>query len=238
MADTDPTTEPTTPDTDPTTPFQAADTDPTIEPTNSSDEKKSINELMERYKIGRDQLYKRMGYLQIRTWKAGGRSYLDDEQIRHMDGLHDHIQQTKVMTGYPVPPPSGPSEEETPDQSEILASEATAIAIVDSTQLGEPLPHSAVSPQIADDELDAIDRQAQFIAASRYVATQELASYYAHTGNFTIPEVIERIQQRQSQTQNQWEAAHRSADPNQLTQLLLKRAKQRAQAAGRSLPLC
>lgn len=96
-----------------------ADIEPTIQPKNSSNEKKLLTELMKRYKIGRNQLYKRMGYLRIKPWKIGSRSYVYGEQLGQMDGLHDHIQQTGMMRGYPVPPRSGPWEEETASESAI-----------------------------------------------------------------------------------------------------------------------
>ena len=58
----------------------------------------SISELREKYSIGRDPLYARMRYLQITTWKVSGKAYLDAEQVAHMDGLHEHIQQTERST--------------------------------------------------------------------------------------------------------------------------------------------
>ncbi|KOP24658.1 hypothetical protein AMR41_19980 [Hapalosiphon sp. MRB220] len=41
-------------------------------------------------------------------------SYQFADQIAHMDGLHDHIQATGKMKGYPIPEPSGPVEEQAP----------------------------------------------------------------------------------------------------------------------------
>ena len=53
----------------------------------------TIPKLMKRYGIGQDLLYKRMARLKIQPWKMGNCSYLDDEQLSCMDGLHNHIQQ-------------------------------------------------------------------------------------------------------------------------------------------------
>jgi hypothetical protein len=53
-----------------------------------------IPKLMERYGIGKALLYKRLAYLKIQPWKVGNCSYLDNEQLSYMDGLHDHIQRT------------------------------------------------------------------------------------------------------------------------------------------------
>lgn len=54
----------------------------------------TMPKLMERYGIGQELLYKRMAYLKIRPKEMGSCSYLNDEQLAHMDGLHDHIQRT------------------------------------------------------------------------------------------------------------------------------------------------
>ena len=90
----------------------------------------SILELQKKYNIGRDSLYGRMRYLQITTWKIGKKAYLDGRQITHMDGLHDHIQATGKMEGYPIPFPSGPVEEQPTQQTAIqpeLSAQPTAI---------------------------------------------------------------------------------------------------------------
>lgn len=57
----------------------------------------TIPELMERYGIGKELVYKRMAYLKIQPEKAGKYTYLDNEQLIYMDGLHDHIQRTGKM---------------------------------------------------------------------------------------------------------------------------------------------
>ncbi|MCC5670622.1 hypothetical protein LC653_44360 [Nostoc sp. CHAB 5784] len=72
----------------------------------------SILELQKKYGIGRDSFYARTRYLRITTWKESDKAYLDADQIAYMDGLHEHIQQTGRMQGYPVPEPSWPIEED------------------------------------------------------------------------------------------------------------------------------
>ena len=64
------------------------------EQTDREEELWTIPKLMQRYGVGRESLCKRMAHLKIQPWRIGDCSYLDDEQLACMDGLHDHIQQT------------------------------------------------------------------------------------------------------------------------------------------------
>lgn len=74
-------------------------------------DKFSISELQRRYNIKRHSLYARMMYLQIRACIVSGRAYLDAEQVRYMDELHDHIRSNNRMESYPTPEPSRPKRE-------------------------------------------------------------------------------------------------------------------------------
>ena len=70
--------------------------------------------------------------------------------------------------------------------------------------------------------------EAFIIAGSySYVATEELADYYANTGNFSIPGLQEMVRQRREKTNQQWAEIHAKSDPKYLTQLLIERAKAR-----------
>ena len=123
------------------------------------------------------------------------------------------------------------AESESESNALITQEQAQALVSPELTALDEQVIEmsiGAVAPDISEQEFDAIDQQAQYLAAGRYVATQDLADYYAQTGNFTIPEVVQRIKQRRSQTSAHWEQAHSGTDPNALTQLLIQRAKRKA----------
>ncbi|MBE9054225.1 hypothetical protein IQ243_28300 [Nostocales cyanobacterium LEGE 11386] len=98
-----------------------ADTQPDSFQNDVENSKISILELQKKYEIGRDPLYARMRYLQIKTWKLSGKAYLYADQVAHMDALHDHIKATGRMEGYPVPEPSGPIEDEQPAPTITLA---------------------------------------------------------------------------------------------------------------------
>jgi hypothetical protein len=208
-------------------------------------DKLSIAELQKRYKIKRAALYARLNYLNIKAWKEGNKVYLNAEQIAHMDGLYWHMNNKEKMDTYPKPKPTGPLDKvesstppeqtEVPEQVEI--SNCGAITLqqsnVEQSNINEELSPSyqlevqPVKAQINESEMQKIDEQAQILAASRYFATQELADYYANTGNFSIPEIVEGVRQRREKTNQQWSEIHAKSDPKYVTQLLMERAKAR-----------
>lgn len=137
-------------------------------------EKISILELQKKYGIGRDSLYSRMRYLQITTWKIGKKAYLDAEQIIQMDGLHDHIQATGKMDGYPIPEPSGPVEEQ-PLQPTV------AITVSESAQLTTEQEITKDARQHDNSETEAIAslvRNAQNKATGVLIAENMLAQQF------------------------------------------------------------
>lgn len=202
-------------------------------------------ELAERYQVSKGLVYKRLDALHIKPVKESKNSYVTAGQLQLMDDLNAHLEtggktdefvQQRIATGEIVLAQEAVNESAelvtqaqatTVSQTQNLTATGESVAPLDE-QTSEGLPLGAVAPHISDEELDSIDRQAQFIAAGRYIATQELADYYTHTGGFTIPEVLQRVKERRNQTQQHWEQAHRSADPNTLSQLLIQKAKQKA----------
>jgi hypothetical protein len=132
----------------------------------------SILELQEKYGIGRDPLYARMRYLQIKTWKLSGKAYLYADQVAHMDALHDHIKSTGRMEGYPVPPASGPIEEKQPAPTTTLA--------VAQTQQVTPSysPKQQRSQSSPVDDVAAIVTSAQNKAAGTLIAENVLAQHF------------------------------------------------------------
>ncbi|MDF5723704.1 MAG: hypothetical protein PUP91_25210 [Rhizonema sp. PD37] len=197
----------------------------------------NLKELMKRYEVQKDALNKRIVFLGFEPIKRGnkGRSLYSLEQVRHMDDLHLYIKKNGMMAGFPVPKLNEPSEHvdtvpestESPTQTAIipLVEGETGVEIETDEEF---IPVESVSPHMIDEEMEAIDRQAQYIAAKRYIATQDLVDYYVNTGEFSIPEVKETVRFYRGRTQQQWEAAHKSADPKALSQILITRAKQRA----------
>ncbi|MEL6777510.1 MAG: hypothetical protein AAFO06_09660 [Cyanobacteria bacterium J06597_16] len=51
-----------------------------------------VNQLINRYKLARSAVYKRMSDLGIEREKIGNRAYVNAEQIKLLDELHDFIQ--------------------------------------------------------------------------------------------------------------------------------------------------
>ncbi|PSB42685.1 hypothetical protein C7B80_26660 [Cyanosarcina cf. burmensis CCALA 770] len=132
-----------------------------------------ILELREKYSIGRDPLYARMRYLRITTWKVSGKAYLDADQVAHMDGLHEHIQQTGRMEGYPIPEPSGPVE--------LEPEETTAIVEAAPQQMSAQPNYSPAGGRAHNSETEAIAamvRNAQNKAAGMLIAENMLAQQF------------------------------------------------------------
>ncbi|YAF99277.1 MAG: hypothetical protein AB3A66_27945 (plasmid) [Nodularia sp. CChRGM 3473] len=110
-----------------------ADTQPDNLENEANFAKISISDLQKKYSIGRDPLYARMRYLQIKTWKISGKAYLDAEQVAHMDALHEHIKATGRMEGYLVPEPSGPVETENEQPTPT-----TTLTVAETQQIAAP----------------------------------------------------------------------------------------------------
>lgn len=153
----------------------------------------SILELQEKYGIGRDPLYKRMGYLRIKTWKIGGKAYLDAEQVAHMDGLHDHIKATGRMEGYPVPEPSGPIEVE---DEQPAPTTTTTLAVAQTQQVTpsySPQQQRSQSSQV--DDVAAIVESAKNKAAGVMITENLLARHFIENPELLPEELRQKIKE-------------------------------------------
>jgi hypothetical protein len=135
----------------------------------------SILDLQKKYDIGRDPLYARMRYLQIKTWKVSGKAYLYADQIAQMDALHDHIKTTGRMEGYPVPEPSGPVEEEQQTSGTLAVAETQALSTTPTSNYA-PKQKRSQSSQV--DDVAAIVSSAQNKAAGTLIAENVLAQHF------------------------------------------------------------
>jgi hypothetical protein len=158
-------------------------------------EKISISELLKKYRIGRNPLYNRMTYLKIKTWKVCGKAYLDTEQVAQMDGLHEHIQVTGRMEGYPVPPPSGPVD---------TCESTSALAVVESEESTpttmKPEPNYATSEtrQTHTQDLESVNQlieSAQGKAAGVMIAENMLARQYLQNPQLLPEELKKKIKE-------------------------------------------
>lgn len=203
------------------------------------------SKLAKRYNVSRSVVSERLKALNIKPYRQDNSSYITGDQLMLMDELDAHlkgggeteefVQQQTANGNIAMPETDELEEQPLAESSELVTQEPAPVLVQEEsqtvTQEFEPVPLGVVAPCIESQELESIDRQAQFIAAGRYIATQELADYYAQTGNFTLPEVVQRIKQRRAQTSAQWEQSHRSADPNALSQLLIQQARRKAAGA-------
>lgn len=152
-------------------------------------------ELQQKYGIGRAPLYNRMTYLKMTTWKVSGKAYLDTEQVMEMDGLHEHIQSTGRMEGYPVPPPSGP----------VDTSESTGVIAVVEPEESAPTRIKAEqnytasqARQTPTEELEPINKlieSAQGKAAGVIIAENVLARQYIQNPEFLPEELQQKIKE-------------------------------------------
>ncbi|MFB2768330.1 hypothetical protein ACE1AT_03415 [Pelatocladus sp. BLCC-F211] len=169
----------------------------------------SILELQKKYDIGRDPLYARMRYLQIKTWKIGKKAYLDADQVAHMDGLHDHIQATGKMEGYPIPEPSGPVEVE---EDPLPTATTTSLTVAETTQVTTPqVTTPGYSPKqkrysqegVASrtqssqqvDDVNAIVQSAQNKAAGVMIAENILARHFIENPELLSDDLKQKIKE-------------------------------------------
>jgi len=155
-------------------------------------EKIAILQLLQKYGLGKAQLYDRMKYLQITTWKVSGRAYLDADQVVQMDGLHEHIKTTGRMEGYPVPDPSGPIE---PVEEE---SQASTLVVAQTQQLTAAPDYSAKGKRSQTEEVGDLTRivqSAQNKAAGTLIAENLLARRFIENPELLPEELKQKIKE-------------------------------------------
>ncbi|WDD36081.1 hypothetical protein PQG02_32290 (plasmid) [Nostoc sp. UHCC 0926] len=151
----------------------------------------SILDLQKKYGIERDAFYARKRYLRMETWKEGGKGYLDAGQVAHMDALHEHIQRTGRMQGYPVPEPSGPIEE---DEQPAAQSSLTVSETQQITPTYAPKQKRSQSPQQIDD-INAIVESAKNKAAGTLIAENVLAQHFIQNPDLLPDELKTKIKE-------------------------------------------
>lgn len=152
-----------------------------------------ISELQKKYGIQRDSFYGRLRYLRIVTWKEGGKAYLDAGQVEQMDGLHNHIKATGRMEGYPIPEPSGPIDEQQPDNT------TSTITVQQTQQLETTKPdYDPGQRQHQSSEMEAIAalvRSAQGKATGFIIAENMLTKQYIENPDSLPEELREKIKE-------------------------------------------
>jgi hypothetical protein len=205
-----------------------------------------IEELLERYELGRSAFYDRLKSLGMRPLHEGKRAYLDAEQIQLTDALDAHIKaggKIEEFVRHHLESEPSAAELESEDAIEPGEDDDSEGEVPGAIAIREPegiatfdnpddetiqLEFEPVLASITDDEIKAIDEQAQYIAATRYVVAQDLADHYTRTGKFTIPRLAEIVSARRSRTAASRKEVQERLDPKNLSQLLLQKAQQRA----------
>jgi hypothetical protein len=179
-------------------PDSMPDTSPDTPPDSSQNQenfsKFAIGDLQKKYSIGRDPLYARMRYLRMTTEKVSGKAYLSADQVAHMDALHEHIKATGRMEGYPVPPPSGPVEEEPETTTAIAVSQQTSV----SAQAAPTPSFKATGERSHSGEMEAIAamvRNAQSKAAGMLIAENMLAAQFIQNPDKLPDDLRAKIQE-------------------------------------------
>ncbi|MBO3461215.1 hypothetical protein G7B40_037600 [Aetokthonos hydrillicola Thurmond2011] len=155
----------------------------------------AISQLLQKYSIGRAQLYDRMKYLQITTYKESGKAYLYPDQIVHMDGLHEHIKETGRMDGYPVPDPSGPVEQVEQVQEE---SQPAGLVVAQTQQMAAPTYSAKGKRSQSKEQVDdvaSIVRSAQGKAAGTLIAENLLARQFIENPDLLPEELRQKIKE-------------------------------------------
>lgn len=197
LADNTPGRTPQSADITADTNLQSADSTADDRQNTDNFSKISILELQKKYGIGRDSFYARTRYLRITTWKIGKKAYLDAEQIAHMDGLHDHIQATGKMEGYPIPESSGPIEieDEQPAPTSTLAVAQTQTLAQTQQVTPSYAPKQKRSQSSPVDDVAAIVTSAQNKAAGTLIAENVLAQHFIQNPELLPESLKAKIQE-------------------------------------------
>ena len=193
-----------------------------------------VPELLERYKIKRASLYKHMEYLNISPWKEGNRAYLNAEQIGHMDGLSDHMENNKMET-YPKPEPTGPKEKSispsddyAPTEDDAQASSAIVLpetSAFQSRSQQESEPESepdTITVEFYKSEVEEAKKSAQNRVRAKRLAIVQIARTYEENPEMLPPEVLQEIEEAEMAVLSKPLSRRPYYDPNVLVQLAMQ----------------
>ncbi|OCQ92268.1 hypothetical protein BCD64_00185 [Nostoc sp. MBR 210] len=155
------------------------------------------SDLKKKYNLGQDAFYSRLRYLQIKTYKDGGRAYLNAEQVTHMDALDKHIQATGRMNGYPVPEPSGPvdNSEETQSTGQLATVETEEITTASETPNYTPAQQRTQTQSDSINDVEGIVTSGQNIAAATMIAERMIARHYIDNPDLLPDELKSKIKE-------------------------------------------
>lgn len=126
-------------------------------------EKIRVNELIQRYELGKSTVYFRLNKLNIAPFRQDGKSYITGEQLQVMDELHTYLQNRGKIADFVAAriescnslPPSEDAAAQSPNE-EVIESDET-------------IPDQAVAETVAENTLTQI-----------YEATDTIAGQVQH----------------------------------------------------------
>lgn len=177
--------------------------------------------MQDKYKIGRDTLYKRIKYLRIAAWKVSGKAWYDAMQVAHLDGLHEHIQNGKKMMDYPRPEPTGPKDESTANlerHSLLLAQNDTLDRSSSSTIYSTPVNKQPLSKaDVNQIRLEALER-----SKLKRLAVIEVPRANEENPDLIPPEIQQEIEEAEMAAISTPLAHRPYYDPKLLAQLVIQ----------------
>jgi hypothetical protein len=184
-------------------------------------DKISFKKLQDKYKIGRDTLYKRIKYLRIAAWKVSGMACYDAMQVAHLDGLHEHMQKGKKIVDYPIPEPTGPSYESTrdlePSSSLVVTQNDTLERVEQNTLRTTPVKQTLSKADIVEIRLDALER-----VKTKRLAVIEVTRTLEENPNLIPLEIQQEIEEAEMAAISTPLAHKPYYDPKLLAQLVIQ----------------
>ena len=154
----------------------------------SSTMKEVLAKLQERYSLSRGQIYKRLNYLGIKSYKTIDGVWLDSEQLKAMDELHEHLKAGNPQSSYKANGDWLIKEQQ--QQESSLVNTTTTI-----TQ-GTPIETIASQQvQASPEAVAAIHRAAQTKAAGNLILQNLLVGQYLNNPNLLDPDLKAAISQ-------------------------------------------
>lgn len=162
------------------------------------------------------------------------KQYIDDKQLSSMDALHEYIKQGGKMEDYVKYEASEIASTEDVESAPVEKKPETAMSDINATASDGTFLESdseiteieaKLKKVLEPAEFESFKRKAQYHAYNKLLAYQILVNHYVNTGEFTDPEISQRMQELQEQSQQLQEQQLAESYPNELTQLLIKQAK-------------
>ncbi|MEL7078967.1 MAG: hypothetical protein AAGM46_23975 [Cyanobacteria bacterium J06582_2] len=193
----------------------------------------SASSLYERYSIGKTYFYQRRDYLielgyNMEAEKNGRKKNYTDDQIKLLDALHAHINETGGMDGFPQAEPiaENPTAEQAEgnglvhaEREEIEVDESTTDVYVDTNPLAD----------IQEQQLASVDVAAQYSAAQNLTAFNYLTVDYMKHRDFSVQELAEEVHKSEQAVRKTFDSM--MENPASATKKILARVRRQRKNA-------